>query len=425
MKDKQLFDLMGTIDEEYIEAARKRANRTRILRDAVRAGVSVAACAAIVVGIFLARGYHGAIPTPPVESSGPIDTAEPTPSDSFETETCVVVNGLLLSYTGTDTDVVIPDGVEEITAASFHDNPSVEKFKTVHLSSTVEKIDEDTFSEMKSLEEITVSEDNPVFESRDGILGLRDGTLYFTPSLYLDADMAFFDIIEKMVYDVEKYENTSKIVVGAAELEIRLVEEKLTDDFTYSQCYMTSISVFGHKITFDGDGENLYGNFTVDFIQTDDVFIMQKAAYHWCGSKWIFTKERYYEIHDWERYNDPSNTSQENTSVTSFEKRDDGTIGYAKGPMKYIRPIHQAIGDMIGACTGLDEFAREEGYITIEDGEIRYNAERRYTASELYDLEEEFQLWLTYPWDGELAEIETMEELFAYNRAHFETAVPE
>jgi len=73
-------------------------------------------------------------------------------------------------YTGTDTDIIIPDEIDgnPVTALSetFHDTNVV----SVTLNNNIDDIDENTFINCYSLTDIIVPDENKFFESKDGVL---------------------------------------------------------------------------------------------------------------------------------------------------------------------------------------------------------------------------------------------------------------
>jgi len=86
-------------------------------------------------------------------------------------------------YTGSETDVVIPDEIDGKTVAylseTFHDTDVV----SVTLNNSIEDIDENTFINCYSLQEIKVPDENKFFESEDGVLFEEDmKTLLCYPS---------------------------------------------------------------------------------------------------------------------------------------------------------------------------------------------------------------------------------------------------
>ncbi|HRU96433.1 MAG TPA: leucine-rich repeat protein, partial [Ruminococcus sp.] len=85
-------------------------------------------------------------------------------------------NAILVNYTGTDTDVVIPSEIDgfKVTALkdTFRGNTEVESV-TIPASVT-EILTGNPFRKAVSLKKITVAEDNPVFASEDGVLYSKD-----------------------------------------------------------------------------------------------------------------------------------------------------------------------------------------------------------------------------------------------------------
>ncbi len=95
--------------------------------------------------------------------------------DEFKIE-----NGVLISYTGTDENLQIPDGVTEIDTNAF--KYCTQFLKTVTLSKTVQSIGCTALMYCVQLKWIEVARDNPFLSSEDGILYNHDKTrLLFCP----------------------------------------------------------------------------------------------------------------------------------------------------------------------------------------------------------------------------------------------------
>ena len=88
------------------------------------------------------------------------------------------VNGsdiILVSYTGSDENIVVLNGCTEISQNVFADNTNI---KTVLIPQTVTKIGVDAFRGCTSLESITVDESNSVYSSQNGIMYNKDKTQF-------------------------------------------------------------------------------------------------------------------------------------------------------------------------------------------------------------------------------------------------------
>ncbi|MBQ7161118.1 MAG: leucine-rich repeat domain-containing protein [Clostridia bacterium] len=159
MKNTDLFAAVSNIDESLIERSYNAMNgsRKRIPIVIKRAAIA-AACIAIAISSILVIKRGGA---PAV-----ID------KDGFHIE-----NGVLISYSGDESDVVIPDEVECIADFAFADNPNVEEITAVHLGTSVKRIDINAFAGLKYLKEIDVYEKNDSFVWSDGLLLSADGTV--------------------------------------------------------------------------------------------------------------------------------------------------------------------------------------------------------------------------------------------------------
>ncbi len=92
-----------------------------------------------------------------------------------------IADGVLIKYKGTESEVVIPDGVTSIKYTAF----DYCKAKKITIPGSVKDIDEAYswfFRECKNLQRIEVAEDNPKYSSQDGILYNKEKTkVIFVP----------------------------------------------------------------------------------------------------------------------------------------------------------------------------------------------------------------------------------------------------
>lgn len=100
------------------------------------------------------------------------------------------------------------------------------------------------------------------------------------------------------------------------------------------------------------------------------------------GDTWIFTKDGIVHTEIIFPFLTSVKTSEEyNYSVIVFMRGEDGALNYIRTPRKYVMIRGEL--DCIGYMTGPDEFAREEGYVKIEDGNIVYYPEKTFTAKDM------------------------------------------
>ena len=109
----------------------------------------------------------------------------------------LIEDGVLIQYSGNDTVVEIPEGVQEIGERAFMDNSHIQQvvlpeglvsigtsafygctgLEKIELPSTLSQVDSQAFSMCQSLKEHVLSVDNQYFTVQDGVLYNRDMTV--------------------------------------------------------------------------------------------------------------------------------------------------------------------------------------------------------------------------------------------------------
>ncbi len=426
MDSRQLLESMSLIDDKYILSAERGHVTNKIKGRYVRMIGGIAACVCIAVGTVFCvthlKNPSDPYVNPPEQTTG---TDTPTvPESDF-----VIEDGVLIAYTGCETEVVVPDEVKVITDKSFSGKALAKTVTAIHLGAAVEQIDEKAFCNLTALESITVDENNPVFFSDKGVLGKRDGTLYYQPNKCIEDSYAFHEVIEEMQKKNDYFNDVTRISVGQAVIDLKFVDNGIKN--CPRQCYMMSICAYGHEKLYD-DPKSLSGNFHVYLIQSDDAFIMQFSnaglarGFPGSGYTIIFTEDEVIELNNnnkqSEYYNvNPETNLLEPVSSIAFVYRDDGKIGYVRIPSHYHGIIF--LSDVITNCVARDDFYRETGYAEIENGEIIYYPEKTFTVSDYYDLDECFQFLKENIDDlNEYNKFESLEELMEYNRKTYAKA---
>ncbi len=324
-------------------------------------------------------------------------------------------DGVLTAYNGEAETVVIPDNVISIGADAFGTSPYAEDIKTVKLGKSVEDIDVRAFVSLKSLEDIEVVEDNNNYNKiSDGILLSKDGTIFLGVKSRSENE-AITAFIDKVYKGEVKSDSFNRFIIGPAVIEIEFKEANYNISEVYPEneenkiMYFTSVSAYGQKTTFD---ESLasYGNVSYRAFDTDEGYVFSKTYYVF-GSTWILTKNgvlEYSVLPSWE-YN-----SSNNDSVIFFSEGENGELIYSRRPRKFC--FVGGCWDYIYSCTGLDEFAREEGIAKVENGDIVYYPEKTYTAREI-GLNEDF-----FKREFNLNSDEELQNWFELNEKNFGSA---
>ena len=81
-------------------------------------------------------------------------------------------------------------------------------------------------------------------------------------------------------------------------------------------------------------------------------------------------------------------------------------------------------------CVSRDEFCKETGYVTIENGKFVFYPEKTYTVSQVFDLDAMFSAWSPEGNDNNIDFFEfygvphcrTLDDLLEYNAGKYEIA---
>ncbi len=169
-RDIFIPELLNGIDEELIaeserymrgvKTTARNGKKSRFAAILIAATFLVLALAAVGI-YYLTDGFIF-----PPDVSGD-NSSEDIPPDSI----FVIENGILISYSGSDTEVTVPEGVTSISATAFEGNSSM---KVLTLSSTVTVIENGCLSACEALEEVRVA-DGGAIGSSEGLVFSADG----------------------------------------------------------------------------------------------------------------------------------------------------------------------------------------------------------------------------------------------------------
>ncbi len=365
MKGRELWNAMRGIDPSYVTDAAPREKET-VDRGVLlwRRLATVAACLILLLcAVPVAKRLMNGV-TPGVI---PPDTEPGT--DVVENPDFIIENGVLLSYVGDETDIVIPEGVVKIAQQAFLSAPEI---TSIHLPESLEEIEPLTFAELLSLRSLSIDEENRYYEIVENALLKSDGTLL----LLRQYGMEVSDILNEALFKIEWNGLSSelkRIELGNAEIEL------------YDGQSMKSLSAFGQTITFSMEDEAyVWGNMRFRAFEMDDCFVICFYGPHYHNYNYILTRDGYYRIHQYT----PEAEDWRSQSALSFYE-ENGELRY----MLEARKFHgkQVVGQYIEACVTKNELYEENGLVIIEDGQLKLIPETRITVSEGLDLEAEYQ----------------------------------
>lgn len=327
----------------------------------------------------------------------------------------VIRDGVLLSYTGTDTEVIIPDEVHTIGGKAFIQCSSVGSITSISIGPAVEKIAEDAFEGMTSLGTVNVSENNGYFIFSDGVLIATDGSICFS---FKKDDIPNANGIVTTMQDIAY---TTDYFIGKEfyfTYDGLLITSKCVEplaDNEQSSIVIESFSVFGQTFNIKDNkyGEGFYTDGVIvgsnggvtNLYLSDDVFIYSKLTSS-IGYTLIITKDNIYECIN-QIENSKDNPIWYNASFYVYTIAEDGRVIYTRQPVKY---ACLSSGYAYRYCVGFDEFALEKGYVSFKNGEIVHDPQEKYTAVEFFEM-------VKYPFDPNKF-IERIE----YNKSRYDQA---
>ncbi len=157
MKEIDFLDAVGRVDQKYIEECLTyKPPKTHGVW--IKRISAVAACLLVVITtVFLLA-----------KQDQPIIIDE----NGFYIE-----NGVLLRYTGDETEVTVPETVTAIADYAFMENTNASKIKVVRLGSSVTTVETNALAGLDGLIDLIIAEENLSFESKDGLILTSDGTI--------------------------------------------------------------------------------------------------------------------------------------------------------------------------------------------------------------------------------------------------------
>lgn len=157
MKEIDFLDAVGRVDKQYIEECitYKPPKKMNVW---IKSMSAIAACFVLVIAVVLAVNHL----------NQPVIIDE----NGFYIE-----DGVLLRYTGSETDVTIPETVETIADFTFLENTNANKIEVVRLGTSVQKVETNAFAGLENLVDLIIAENNLSFVYEDGLIMTSDGSI--------------------------------------------------------------------------------------------------------------------------------------------------------------------------------------------------------------------------------------------------------
>ena len=421
MKSITLLKAITSIDDTYVEDALAYRSPKKQIFKQLTAFASVAACVCIVLfGTFFAINYFK-YPTPTI------------PKSDF-----IIENGMLVAYTGSATEITLPDEVNSIAPNAFAASENAENITTITLNSSIKNIDEKAFEGVVSLNNVNIPDNNENFIFTDGVLMATDGSINFSLSPEGDIDVdKFINTIHIMEKNVDFIGKRTTFVFG----ELTIVAQNFISERDENDTYFVieTFTVFGQTFNlYDSKYDSSFSsgligeNVKYTLLLTDEVFLYSKTVSD-VGYYLIITEDSIYEYEDTKVILPDSEEAKNNPTwyndrVYRYYIDDNDRLCYINQPRKYLES--QEFFQQIRYCVALDELAWEEGFVTIEKGSPVHHFEKSYTAGEIYDIEGIFNDWYTWVTTDEnvtddyfilngIPKVTSLDELLYYNSRHY------
>ena len=334
--------------------------------------------------------------------------------------------GVLTSYNGDDETVVIPDNVISIGADAFGASPRVDAITTVRLGKSVEDIDVQAFVSLTKLENVEVPEENGNFIFTDGVLIKADNSVFFCMPSIIKDDYDMFDIFFDIISDKIDGEGEANLVSGDTVAGIKIVyaedeiKELLNSKYNIYCNYFTTNNQTNQydELVVYKDTHRLPNAKITCVYQTNEGIVFTNTDDYGVGDIWIFTEDNIIQKEVIFAVNTENRIGEEewyNYSVVNYMKGNDGSLRYTRIPFKF--QFRGGAFDYVWYCTGLDEFAGEEGVVKIENGGISYYPEKTWVVNDVMAGD-----YLKEMFDPDIRGYKTLEEYLAHNAEIYEPA---
>ena len=300
--------------------------------------------------------------------------------------------GVLTAYNGTEYNISIPDNVSAISEDAFGTSPVAGEIKTIKLGKSVESIDTQAFVSLTALESIEVPEENTNYKFLDGVLFKNDNTLFFCMPNIIKDNYDMFDVFYYVISDNIDGEGEASLISG--NMVARIEREFAEPEDPFNRKYYISCNSFtANGKILEVDKSIIHEYKVFDYYKSHYAYITNQCVVYsnrtsqGFGNTWLFTDNEIIRVEVVNAAENREKINGEewyNYSVITFDAGEDGSLRYTRMPLKYV--FYSGELDYDYCWTGLDEFAKEIGYVKVENGNLVYYPEEKFTARDLgYD----------------------------------------
>lgn len=334
--------------------------------------------------------------------------------------------GVLTAYNGTEYNISIPDNVSTISEDAFGASPVAGEIKTIKLGKSVESIDTQAFVSLTALESIEVPGENTNYKFLDGVLFKNDNTLFFCMPNIIKDDYDMFDVFFDIISDKIEGEGEANLISGDMVAGVKIVyaeeeiKELLNSKYNIYCNYFTTNNQTNQydELVVYKHTHGLPNSKITCVYETNEGTVFTNTDNYGFGNTWIFTEDNIIQKEVIFAVNTENRIGEEewyNYSVVNFMKGNDGSLRYTRIPFKF--QFRGGAFDYVWYCTGLDEFAGEEGVVKLENGGISYYPEKTWVVNDVMAGD-----YLKEMFDPDIRGYKTLEEYLTHNSQKFESA---
>ncbi len=325
-----------------------------------------------------------------------------------------VFGDVLIGYTGTDTEPVIPAGISAIGARAFESSPAADSITKITLGPDVDKIDNKAFFGLPSLCRVDVGEGNSAFIEYE--VGYTSGVSNHFICAANEQQVFYFQHDANDGVDIENavalsgsllysYKEKTDIAFICDNAVLDIYGDGEPDSRLW---YCRAAEYEGNTVTFDEPVDFAGGNCATCIFETASHELVFGIEYYYSDIYYI-TKDASAELH-------PDDVPGH---AVIFYRGDDGELRYRKIKSEFCYLSQSGGAEAFYTITSRDEYYGEDGRVDFANGEFNLDADNVYTISDHFKAEgtDIDTLFETFNDGGYFSEhFNSLDDLFEYNK---------